>query len=484
MDRVIEMRDVYEPFVNGEFVASEGDESLPVVDPSTGVRVASAASGTARDVDRAVENSRSAFDDWSDFTSRRRGRVLTEIAGIVREHADRLTAVVTTEVGKPRSQADAEVETVARLFEFYAGLTDKLRGDSIPLSDGYVDYTRREPYGVTGHIVPWNYPIGLMAQSVAPALATGNSAVVKPSEEAPASGLELAEIFHESDLPDGLVNVVPGRGPEAGAAISSHSGIDKLSFTGSVETGRTVGEAAMENVTPVSLELGGKNPNVIFPDADFENAVRNAVLAIFTTNSGQACDAGSRLLVHEELHERFVNALVERTRGLSIGPGKEDPDVGPMISHAHMETVTDYLEVGQKECGEPIVGGGTLDHDGFYVEPTIFDDVSSEARIAQEEIFGPVLSVIPFADEAEAIELANDVDYGLAAGVFTEDSGRAHRFAKEVRAGCVFINEWFAYGIETPFGGYKQSGFGRTNGLEAIDTYTQVKNVCAKVPEQ
>lgn len=477
---VATVSDTYDLWIDGDERPATTDERLAVVDPATEETLTEVAMGTADDVDDAVAISRNAFESWQRRPPEERSRLLTDIGTAIRGEKDRLACVETLENGKPLSEARGQVERVARHFEYYAGIADKIQGDSIPLSEEYVDYTVREPLGVTAHIVPWNVPIYLFARSVAPALTAGNAAVVKPAEETPIGALELAKLATETGLPDGLLNVVPGFGDDAGAALTGHPDVDGVTFTGSGPTGKAVAKGAIENVTEAHLELGGKSPNVIFPDADWEAALDGTMTAIFT-NAGQVCSAGSRLLVHEDVHKDFVDDLVERVHELDLGPGIEDADVGPLVSRDHLKKVLDYVDVGRSEVGDPVTGGSTLDRDGYFVEPTIFDDVPMDTRIAQEEIFGPVLTVTAFADEDEAIELANATDYGLVAGVYTENIGRAHRFAREVDAGQIYINEYFAGGNETPFGGFEDSGIGRENGVQAIDNYTQIKNICANI---
>lgn len=473
--------DQYELLINGEFVPAASDDTLKTLNPATEDPIGDVSAGDGEDIDRAVESARDAFPAWRDTPPQERGRVLTAIADAIRENADHLARIETRDNGKPLSQATTDVEDCARYFEYYAGIADKIHGDSIPLTTEYVDYTLREPLGVTGQIIPWNFPISLVGRTIAPALAAGNVAVAKPAEQTPLTALEVGKLALDAGLPPGVLNVVPGFGAEAGAALASHPTVNGVSFTGSVVTGRQVAKLAVDNVTPVHLELGGKSPNVVFPDADFETAIDNTITAIFGTAAGQVCSAGSRLLVHEDIHSEFVDALTTRATELSVGPGIEDHDIGPLVSADQYDKVKKYLDIGRDEAGEPVAGGEAPEHSGYFIEPTIFDHVDNDMRIAQEEIFGPVLSVIEFSDEQEALELANDVDYGLVAGIFTTDVGRAHRFARDVRAGQVYINEWFAGGVETPFGGYKQSGFGREKGLEAIRSYTQLKNVCANI---
>ena len=459
--------------------ASEGGR-FETVDPATGTAFAEVARGTAADIDLAVAAARRALSDWRGMAPQERGRLLGALADRLRQEQDRLAALETRDNGKPISHARRDVETCARYFEYYAGIADKVHGESIPLTDSYVDYTVREPLGVTAQIIPWNLPTNIFGRSVAPALATGNVAVVKPAEQTPVTAIEIAALASEVGLPNGVLNVVPGFGTEAGARLAAHPDVDGVSFTGSVPTGIEVAQGAVENVTNVHLELGGKSPNVVFPDAEMDSAIASTVTAIFA-NAGQVCSAGSRLLLHEEISDAFLERLVTAVEALSVGPGVEDHDMGPLVSATQFETVTEYLAVGREEAGEPLVGGDSLEREGYFVEPTIFTGVDSSMRIAQEEIFGPVLAVMEFADEAEALALANDTAFGLVAGVHTTDMGRAHRFARDAEAGQVYINEWFAGGVETPFGGVKQSGFGREKGLAAVDAYTQTKNVCANI---
>ncbi|WP_158059592.1 aldehyde dehydrogenase family protein [Halorussus halophilus] len=473
-------RQTYDLLVDGELLEAQSGERFETRDPATAEPFADVARGDEPDVDAAVESAEAAFEEWSSTDPQERGRILNRIAGKIRQEQDRLAELETRDNGKPLWHAQNDVETCARYFEYYAGFADKIHGDSIPLTDEYADYTIREPLGVTAQIIPWNLPTNIFGRSVAPALAAGNVAVVKPAEQTPVTAVEVGKLALDAGLPAGVLNVVPGYGHEAGAALSSHPSVDGVSFTGSVPTGIEVGKSALENVTNVHLELGGKSPNLVFPDADLDAAVESTKTSIFA-NAGQVCSAGSRLLVHEDVHDEFLDRLVQRVHEITVDAGLEDPEMGPLVSEEQFEKVTKYLDLGREEVGEPVVGGETLDRDGYFVEPTIFDGVETDMRIAQEEIFGPVLSVIEFEDEQEAFELANDVEYGLVAGIHTNDVGRAHRFARDVDAGQIYINEWFAGGEETPFGGFKKSGFGREKGLDAIDAYTQTKNVCAYI---
>lgn len=476
-----EIRDSYQLFIDGEWVDAESGEEFETNDPATGSPFATVSKAKEQDVDIAVSRTKNALDEWQSIPARKRGRILVDIADAIREEIDYLARLETLDNGKPLSQAETDVLRCARYFEYYGGIVDKVQGESIPFGDSHVNYTVHEPLGVTAHIVPWNFPAGILGRGVAPALAVGNSVVAKPAEQTPLSALEMARVAVDAGLPDGTFNVVAGFGPEAGEPLVRHDDIAQVTFTGSVPTGRIVGKAAVEGLKPVHLELGGKNPNVVYPDANLETAIENTIRSIFTRNAGQACTSGSRAIVHKDIHEEFLDRLVDAAEALTIGPGIGDPHVGPITSEEQYRSILEYIDIGREEAGGPILGGDALDREGYFVEPTIFDGVEMDMRIAREEIFGPVLSVLTFTDEQEAISMANGVDYGLVAGVFTSDMGRAQRFARDVEAGGIYINEWFAGGVETPFGGYKQSGIGRAKGLEALEEYTQVKNVCAKI---
>ncbi|WP_433633632.1 aldehyde dehydrogenase family protein [Halomicrococcus sp. NG-SE-24] len=466
-------------FIGGREVS--GTESIAVVNPATGNEFGAIPDGDSDDVDAAIERARARFADWNDIAPAERGRILTRIAETLRENADSIAALLVRENGKSRSNAATEVEIGARYFEYYAGIADKIHGDSIPLTNHYVDYTLREPLGVTAHIVPWNFPVMLLGRTVAPALAAGNATIVKPAEQTPLTAIEIAQLADDAGLPDGVLNVVQGYGPDVGAPLAGHPDIDGVAFTGSVPTGRDVATRAVENFNPVHIEAGGKNPHVVFPDADLDNAIEHTLTSIFTFNAGQVCSAGDRLILHDDIHDEFLDRLIDRVRELTVGPGEDNPDVSPIVSETQFDHVIGYIDVGREEIGEPVIGGDALDRDGYYIEPTIFDGVTRDMRIAQEEIFGPVLAVLTFTDEAEAIKLANDTEYGLVAGIQTTNVNRAHRFARDVDAGQIYVNEWFAGGVETPFGGYEMSGFGREKGLEAIENFTQTKNVCLNI---
>ena len=476
------IRDSYDLYVGGEWIPPADGERFPTVNPATEERLAEVAAATAADVDRAVDAAREAFPEWRDTPPDERGRIVHRIGQLVREHKDELAALESFDQGKPVSQAESDMEGAARYFEYYAGAADKLEGTSVPVGPDQVDFTVREPYGVSAQITPWNFPGNLFARGVAPALVAGNTTVVKPAEQTPLSSLRLAELCAEAGVPDGVVNVVTGFGDPAGAALSSHPDVDTITFTGSVPTGQTIMKQAADNVTPVTLELGGKNPAVVFPDANLEDAANWIAKAIFT-NAGQVCSAADRVLVHEDVHDDLVERLVDRAESYDVGPGREDFDMGPLASEEQLAKVERYIEVGREEGATVVTGGNVVDRDGYFVEPTVFTDVENDMRIAQEEIFGPVLTVIPFADGTEALELANGVEYGLVAGVFTTDVTRAHRFARRLEAGNVYVNKWFGDTNQTPFGGYKASGIGREKGLEALDSYLQTKNVAVNLAD-
>jgi len=469
-------------FVGGEHVSASADEYLVTRNPSTGEPIARVAAAAAKDIDAAVTAAREAFPAWRDTPPNERGRVLYRVGQAIRENRRELAEIESLDQGKPISQAESDMDGAARYFEYYAGAADKLEGTSVPVGTGQVDFTVREPYGVSAQITPWNFPGNLFARGVAPALVAGNTAVVKPAEQTPLSTLELAELCAEAGVPDGVVNVVTGYGDPAGKALSSHPGVDTITFTGSVPTGRAIMKQAADNIVDVTLELGGKNPAVVFPDADLASAAKWITTAIFT-NAGQVCSAADRVVVHEAVHDELLERIVARAEAYVIGTGEEDLDMGPLASEAQFEKVRSAIESAREAGATLATGGRALDRPGYFVEPTVFADVTPAMAIAQEEVFGPVLSVLSVSDDEEAIEIANDVEYGLVAGVFTSDVTRAHRIARRLEAGNVYINKWFGDTVQTPFGGYKTSGIGREKGQEALDSYLQTKNIAVNISD-
>ncbi len=469
-------------YIDGEWIEPSTGEFYEVTDPATAEPLATIPTGSAADVDRAVQAATAAESTWQHRDPASRGRLLLEVADCIRDHADELATLESRDQGKPLTQAQTDIEGAARYFEYYAGAADKLEGRSIPVTDDRVNYTVREPYGVSGQIIPWNFPLNLLARGVAPALAAGNTVVVKPAPTTPLTALRLAELLDDLDLEAGVFNVVTG-GAEPGEAITNHEDVDVLTFTGSVPTGQQVMEAAATNITPVTLELGGKNAAIVTADADLDSAVFWTGIGIFI-NGGQVCSAADRAIVHESVYDEFVEGIVRMAEGYELGAGIDDPDMGPLNHEEHYEKVTRYIDVGQREGATLATGGDTPDRPGYFVEPTVFTDVEPDMRIAREEIFGPVLAVSKYSDRDEAVEMANDVEFGLTAGVFSQDVTEVHRLAQALEAGTIYVNEWFGGTVETPFGGFKKSGIGREKGLEALDSYLQTKSVLVNIQER
>lgn len=475
--------------IGGEWREAADGRWLDILDPSTGAVLGRLARGGAQDIAAAVAAARAAFEHraWRDMLPAQRGQLLQRMGQLIRRHADELARLEVLDTGKAISVARADVAIAASYYEYYGGFADKIQGETIPVNATHLTYTVREPRGVCAIIVPWNFPIQTSSRGLAPALAAGNAVVMKPAEEACLTPLRLGQLALEAGFPPGIVNVVPGIGEEAGAALSSHSGINHITFTGSVETGVAVTRAAAGNVVPVVLELGGKGPHLVFDDARLDQALSIVARAAFRV-SGQSCSSGSRLIIHERIAGAFVERLAAQVAMLRVGRGEDDPDLGPLISKRQQDRVQSYIAIGQQE-GARLVASGSLPSDpaleqGFFVAPTVFDHVAPELRIFQEEIFGPVLVVTTFADEDEAIRLANDTPYGLVAGIWTESLGRAHRVARQLQAGNIYVNNWASgTGVATPFGGYKKSGIGREKGLETFHHYTQSKAVSLYIGE-
>jgi len=474
-------------FIGNRWVAATSGQTLEVVDPSDGQPFARIGRGNAADIDDAVAAARAAWGeglgDWGRLSATERGRLLLRLAQRVQARIEELALLESRTTGKPLSQGRADAAALARYFEYYAGAADKLHGETIPYLAGMTVLTLREPHGVTGHIIPWNYPLQIFGRSVGAALAAGNACVVKPAEDACLSLLRVAELAADVGLPDGALNIVTGLGAEAGAALAAHPGVDHISFTGSPATGTAVAQAAARHHCPVTLELGGKSPQIVFADADLE-AAAPVVVAAIVQNAGQTCSAGSRLLVERAIYEEVVARVAEAIGRLRVGPALADLDLGPLISRRQQQRVWDYLSQAQADQ-VPIAAQGSVvenaPQSGFYQAPTLLRDVPPGHRLAQEEIFGPVLAALAFDDEAEAVALANATPFGLVAGLWTRDGARQMRIARRLRCGQVFVNNYGAGGgVELPFGGVKASGYGREKGFEALIGFTTLKTIAIK----
>lgn len=468
-------------FIAGQWQPPLSGEFLPIINPSDGSQIGQIAGGDARDVDAAVAAAQAAMDGpWGRSTALERGRILARLGQLVLDRADDLAQIEAMDVGKPLTQARADAVALARYLEFYAGAADKIHGETIPYLDGYTVYTLREPHGVTAHIIPWNYPMQIIGRSVGAALTMGNACVLKPAEEACLTALAFADLAREAGLPDGALNVVPGLGAQAGAALSSHPGIHHISFTGSVQTGAAIQAAAARNVVPVTLELGGKSPQLVFDDADLDAALPFLVGAGIQ-NCGQTCSASSRILVQRGIYARLCDAMADRYGTLIAAPAVQDGSVGPLISARQRDIVDGFLTQGQdlRLLAQGALGPN-CDPQGFYFRPTIFADVPADHPLAQDEIFGPVQVIIPFDTEAEALAMANGTDYGLVASIWTRDGARQMRLARGLKTGQVFINNYGAGGgVELPFGGRGKSGHGREKGFEALYGFSALKTVAA-----
>lgn len=470
-----------ELFCGGDWTPARSGATFATVDPATEEPITTVARGAAADIGDAVAAARAAFTGpVRRIASGERARLLSQVARRIEAHTGELAELETRDTGKPLSLARGEITGCVRYFDYYAGAADKIHGQTIPLGPDYLDYTAREPVGVTAHITPWNAPLSMVCRSLAPALAAGNTAVVKPAEQTPLTALALATIFSTTDWPPGTYNVVTGLGADAGAALAGHPGIDALNFTGSVRTGQAVLRAASTPITPVVLELGGKSPQIVFDDADLDLAAAEIAKGIYT-NTGQYCDAGSRVLVHTAVHRQLLDRLLALTAKLKLGNGIDDPDLGPLISAAQRDRVLGYLASARAD-GARVHTPAPVDFPrGYFVAPTIVDGVTGRMRVAREEIFGPVLTVTPFHDDREAAAIADATDYGLAAGIFTRSIDRALGMARDLDTGYVMINEYFTGGPETPFGGRKMSGFGRERGLAALAHFTRLKSVVIRI---
>jgi aldehyde dehydrogenase (NAD+) len=474
----------WQHYIDGQATVSAGAPHIHSFNPCTGETVAEVPVGDEADVALAVQAATVAAPAWRALRPMERGRILLRIAGKIREKSSALATMESAESGKPAWHSPIEIEIAAQYFEFYGGLVNTYQGETIGLGAGYHSYTMREPYGVVGVITPWNGPLNQAARGIAPALAAGNAVVAKPSEFTSSTTIELARLAcEECGLPPGVLNVVLGTGDKVGVALVSHPQVRKIAFTGSVRAGREIGRIAAERIIPLTLELGGKSPNIIFEDADLGAAVAGAVRG-FIANAGQVCLAGTRLLVQASVYDKVVGALVKAVGAIKVGP-QPDAMVGPISTQAQYERIKNYFEIARQEGAVAVVGGEVKKDaawgNGWFIPPTVYVNVRNDMRIAREEIFGPVLVVIPFEDEAQAVSIANDSEYGLAAGIWTQNLSRAHRVAAAIQAGQIYVNEYLAGGVETPLGGYKSSGYGREKGIEALHHYTQLKCVTIKL---
>jgi betaine-aldehyde dehydrogenase len=476
----------YQNFINGKWEPAASSKTFPVYDPSTEEVIAHVAAGEAADVDRAVKSARAAFDagPWPQTTAQDRGRILFKLAEKIRQNSAALAELECRNSGKPIVEAEYDIADVATCFEYYGGLANKVTGHVNPVPANALSFTLKEAVGVAGQIIPWNYPLLMAAWKLAPAIAAGCCCVLKPAEQTPLTALEFANCFEEAGLPPGVVNIVNGFGETAGAALVAHPAVDKIAFTGSAAVGKIIVKSADDTLKRVTLELGGKSPNIFFADADWEAAVDGALFGVFI-NQGEVCSAGSRILVEKKIYSKFVEAMTEKAKRIKLGPPLErETKMGPLVSKEQYDRVSGYLDLGKKEA-KTAIGGGRPKQigKGYYLEPTIFYDVDNNARISREEIFGPVASVIPFDGEPDAIKIANDTPYGLAGAVWTRDIYKAFRVVKSLRAGIIWVNHMQPTYVEAPWGGYKQSGFGRELGPWGLEEYLETKQVFVNLDE-
>jgi len=467
-------------FIGGKWREAVSGKTFETINPATEEVIAQVAEGDRDDIDLAVTAARHAFEtgDYPKMAARDRGRLLAKIAELILANKDELAALETLDNGKPIRESQAiDIPFAAAVFFYYAGWADKIHGETIPVAGPFLNYTRREPVGVVGQIIPWNFPLLMAAWKIAPAIACGNTCILKPAEQTPLTALRLAQLCQEAGLPDGVLNVVPGFGPTAGAALVAHPEVDKIAFTGEYITGQEIMRNAAGNLKRLSLELGGKSPNIVFADAEFDPAVHGAFTGIFF-NQGQVCCAGSRLFLEDSIHDAFVDKLVSKARAIKQGdPLDPSTEMGPQVSQEQLDKILRYIAIGKNEGAKLITGGQRLPRPGYFVAPTIFADADNKMQIACDEIFGPVLTVIRFKDFEEVAALANASPFGLAAAVWTRDIKKAHTLAHRLKAGTVWINCYNTFDAASPFGGYKMSGFGRELGHHALELYTQVKSI-------
>jgi phenylacetaldehyde dehydrogenase len=472
--------------IGGAWVEARSGKTFETYNPATGEILAHVAEGDRADIDQAVAAARKAFESgpWPDMSPSERGRLMWKLSDLIEQHHEELAELETMDNGKPLLFSRiVDVPTAVDVFRYMAGWATKVEGNTIPISarGKYFAYTLRDPVGVVGQIIPWNFPLIMASWKLAPALAVGCTCVLKPAEQTPLTALRLGELIQEAGFPDGVVNIVPGFGETAGAALAAHPDVDKIAFTGSTEVGKLIARAATENLKRVSLELGGKSPNVVFADADLKAAIPGSASAVFF-NQGQICTAGSRLFVHKSIFDKVIEGVAEETTKFQVGPGiNPSTNLGPLVSKEQLARVCGYLDSGVKEGAKTIVGGHRIGSTGYFVEPTILVDVEPHMKVVREEIFGPVVTAIPFNDPDEVVKFANDTIYGLASAVWTRDIGKAHRIAAKLRAGTVWLNCYNVFDPALPFGGYKQSGWGRESGHAALELYTQTKSVCAQL---
>ncbi len=472
--------------IGGKWIEAQSGKTFPVHDPATGNVIAHVAEGDAADIDQAVRAARKAFEEgpWHKMSPSDRGKLLWKLADLLEQHLEEFAQLESLDNGKPLSVARAaDVPLAVDLFRYMAGWATKVEGSTISMSapGRYHAYTLREPVGVVGQIIPWNFPLLMAAWKLGPALATGCTVVLKPAEQTPLSALRLGELIQQAGYPDGVVNVVPGFGETAGAALAAHDDVDKVAFTGSTEVGKIILKAASGNLKKVSLELGGKSPNIVLPDADVDTAIPGAAHAIFF-NHGQCCVAGSRLYVHKSQFDKVVEGVAEHAKKIKLGPGFDpQTQMGPLVSDEQLQRVTGFLELGNKEGARALAGGKRRGDQGYFVEPTVLVDTKEGMKVVDEEIFGPVVTAMPYDDVSEIVTRANNTMYGLAAAVWTRDVSRAHSLASKLKAGTVWVNCYNIFDAALPFGGYKQSGWGREMGKEALELYTEVKAVCVRL---
>jgi len=472
--------------INNQWVESTSGKSFPTINPATDLEICPVAEADTADVDKAVHAARAAFEKgpWRRMSASERGQLLHRLADLMEKNADELARLEALDNGKPYHVAKAaDLPLSIACYRYYAGWADKIQGKTIPIAGNYFCYTRHEPVGVVGQIIPWNFPLLMQAWKLGPALAAGNTVVLKPAEQTPLSALRVGELIIEAGFPPGVVNVLPGYGPTAGAAIAWHHGIDKVAFTGSTEVGHLIMEAAARsNLKRVTLELGGKSPNIVFADADMDQAIEGAHFALFF-NQGQCCCAGSRTFVEAKAYDEFVEKSVARAKARKVGdPFDPTSEQGPQVDDVQFEKVIGYIEAGKKDGASLLAGGNRVGNRGFFIEPTVFADVKDNMKIAQEEIFGPVMSILKFNDIEEVVERSNRTEYGLAAAVWTRDIGKAYAVANNVRAGTVWVNCYDVFDAAAPFGGFKQSGMGRELGEYGLQQYTEVKTVTVQLP--